>query len=29
MSWEKVKLGDVAELSNGINFGKQAYAVGL
>lgn len=29
MSWEKVKLGDVAELSNGINFGKQAYAKGI
>lgn len=28
MSWEKVKLGDVTELSNGINFGKQAYAKG-
>lgn len=29
MSWEKVKLGDVAELSNGINFGKEAYAKGI
>lgn len=29
MSWEKVKLGDIAELSNGINFGKEAYAEGI
>lgn len=29
MSWEKVKLGDVAEFSNGINFGKEAYAKGI
>lgn len=29
MSWEKVKLGDVAELSNGINFGKEAYEKGI
>lgn len=28
MSWEKVKLGNVAEFSNGINFGKEAYAKG-
>ena len=29
MSWEKVKLGNVAEFSNGINFGKEAYAKGI
>lgn len=29
MSWEKVKLGDVSEFSNGINFGKEAYAKGI
>lgn len=29
MSWDKVKLGNVAEFSNGINFGKEAYAKGI
>lgn len=29
MSWEKVKLGDIAEFSNGINFGKDAYQKGI
>lgn len=29
MNWEKVKLGDVSEFSNGINFGKEAYAKGI
>lgn len=29
MSWEKVKLGNAAEFSNGINFGKEAYAKGI
>ena len=29
MSWEKVKLGDVAEFSNGVNFGKEAYGKGI
>ncbi len=29
MSWEKVKLGDIAEFSNGINFGKDAYTKGI
>lgn len=29
MSWEKVKLGDIADFSNGINFGKEAYAKGI
>lgn len=29
MSWEKVKLGDIADFSNGINFGKDAYGKGV
>lgn len=29
MIWRKVKLGDIAELSNGINFGKDAYSKGI
>lgn len=29
MSWEKVKLGDIAEFSNGVNFDKSAYAPGI
>ena len=29
MSWEKVKLGDIAWFSNGINFGKEAYGKGI
>lgn len=29
MSWEKVKLGDIAEFANGINFGKEAYGKGV
>ena len=29
MSWEKVKLGDIADFSNGVNFGKSAYGKGI
>ena len=29
MSWEKVKLGEIAEFSNGVNFDKSAYAPGI
>lgn len=29
MSWKKVRLGDIADLSNGVNFGKEAYAKGI
>lgn len=29
MMWRKVKLGDIAEFSNGINFGKDAYLKGV
>lgn len=29
MMWGKVKLGDIAEFSNGINFGKNAYQKGI
>lgn len=29
MRWEKVKLGDIATFSNGINFNKTAYAKGI
>ena len=29
MSWEKVKLGEVASFSNGVNFGKQYYGKGI
>ena len=29
MMWGKVKLGDIAEFSNGINFGKDAYQQGI
>lgn len=29
MMWEKVKLGDIAEFSNGINFGKDSYQKGI
>lgn len=29
MSWEKVKLGDIAEFSNGVNFDKSSYAPGV
>lgn len=29
MSWEKVRLGDIAEFSNGINFGKDDYGKGI
>lgn len=29
MSWEKVRLGDIAWFSNGINFGKDAYGKGI
>ena len=29
MSWEKVRLGDIADFSNGINFSKDAYGKGI
>lgn len=29
MNWEKVKLGEIADFSNGINFGKDAYGKGV
>lgn len=29
MKWEKVRLGDIAEFRNGINFGKEAYGKGV
>ena len=29
MSWRKVRLGDIAEFSNGLNFGKEAYSKGI
>ena len=29
MVWEKVKLGDIAEFSNGINFDKSSYGKGI
>lgn len=29
MMWEKVKLGDIASFSNGINFNKTAYEKGV
>ena len=29
MSWEKVRLGDIADFSNGINFDKSAYSQGV
>lgn len=29
MKWEKVKLGDIADFSNGINFDKSAYTSGI
>ena len=29
MSWNKVKLGDIADFSNGINFSKDAYSKGV
>ncbi len=29
MKWEKVKLGDIADFSNGVNFDKSAYASGV
>ena len=29
MAWQKVKLGDIASFSNGVNFGKDAYAKGV
>ncbi len=29
MTWEKVKLGDIAEFSNGINFDKSSYGKGI
>ena len=27
--WKKVKLGDIATFSNGINFGKESYKAGV
>lgn len=27
--WKKVKLGEIATFSNGINFGKESYAPGV
>lgn len=29
MSWESVRLGDIATFSNGVNFGKEAYGAGV
>lgn len=29
MSWTRVKLGDIAEFGNGLNFGKEAYSKGI
>ena len=29
MKWKKVKLGDIADFSNGVNFDKSAYASGV
>lgn len=29
MNWRKVKLGNIADFSNGVNFGKDAYAKGI
>ncbi len=29
MKWEKVRLGDIADFRNGINFGKEAYGKGV
>ena len=29
MSWKKVKLGEIADFSNGINFDKSAYSNGV
>ncbi len=29
MIWEKIKLGEIADFSNGINFGKDAYGKGV
>lgn len=29
MSWKKIRLGDIADFSNGINFDKSAYASGV
>ena len=29
MKWEKVKLGDIADFSNGVNFDKSAYSAGV
>ena len=29
MNWERVKLGEIADFSNGINFGKDAYGKGI
>lgn len=29
MNWRKVKLGDIADFSNGINFDKEAYGMGI
>ena len=29
MKWETVRLGDIAEFSNGLNFDKSAYSDGI
>ena len=29
MSWQTVRLGDIATFSNGVNFGKEAYGAGV
>ena len=29
MSWQKIRLGDIAEFSNGVNFDKSAYSPGV
>ena len=29
MSWEVIKLGDIADFSNGVNFSKGAYTKGV
>ena len=29
MSWETIKLGDIADFSNGVNFDKSAYSKGV
>ena len=29
MNWRKIKLGDIADFSNGINFRKETYGKGI